>query len=79
MREIMHTSKHCPIVGGWDETWTDQISFCQQEGKLKALNQKGLLVDSWQILLCHLDQNSILMTLECIFWKPNGFPGPSSS
>ena len=20
MREIMHTSKHCPIVGGWDET-----------------------------------------------------------
>lgn len=20
MREIMHTSKHCPMVGGWGET-----------------------------------------------------------
>ena len=20
MREIIHTSKHCPVVGGWDET-----------------------------------------------------------
>lgn len=41
-RDIIYTSKHCPVVGGWGETRKDQILFCQYKGKLKALIRKGL-------------------------------------
>ena len=60
---------HSSILA-WKIQWTEQPDRLQSEIHKES--------DSIEHTQAHT-RISILITLECIFWKPDGFPGPSSS